>query len=56
MPHTNQDPPPWEFDLHRLVIRLDLVIQSDITVMDDTVARILRLLEKSYGGDEIEDI
>jgi serine/threonine-protein kinase RsbW len=56
MPDENQVPPRCEFDAEKLVIQLDALIPSDIKVIDRTVEKIIRLIEKSRCWDETESI
>jgi serine/threonine-protein kinase RsbW len=50
----NQSPPRCEFDVDKLVIQLDALVRSDIGLIDSTVSRIARLIEKSRCWDDAE--
>ncbi len=49
-------PPPCEFELDKLVIKLDEVVSSDITIIDDVVAKIISLIEGRRCWEDVENI
>lgn len=49
-------PPPCEFELDKLVIRLDEVVPSDAKIIDDVVAKIVRLIESKRCWDDLDNI
>jgi serine/threonine-protein kinase RsbW len=51
-----QVPPRCEFELDRLVIKLDEVVPSDISVVDNVVAKIVSLIEGRHCWDDVGDL
>jgi len=51
-----QVPPPCEFELDKLVIKLDEVVPSDISVVDNVVEKIVGLIEGRHCWDEVGDL
>lgn len=49
-------PPRCEFDLDKLVISVDEVVASDVNCIDDTVAKIIGVIEKTGCWDDLENI
>ena len=56
MPDSNQIPTRCEFEADKLVIQLDALIPSEIKVIDRTVAKICRLIERSGCWDDSEAV
>jgi serine/threonine-protein kinase RsbW len=56
MPDSNETPSRCEFDAEKLVIQLDALIPSDIRVINRTVEKIIRLVEKSRCWDDTDSI
>jgi serine/threonine-protein kinase RsbW len=53
---ASQSPPSCEFDLDKLIIQVDALVPSDIKIIDRTVDRIVRLIEKCQCWDETDGI
>jgi serine/threonine-protein kinase RsbW len=53
---SKQVPPSCEFELEKLIIKLDEVIPSDIQVVDETVEKIVRLIEGRLCWEDVENI
>ena len=51
-----QVPPRCEFDLDKLVVKMDAVIPSDIGVIEDSVSRIMDVILKTSCADGLEDV
>jgi serine/threonine-protein kinase RsbW len=49
-------PAPCEFDLDKLVIKLDEVVSSDLTAVDDAVAKIMSLIQGRWCRDSVENV
>jgi len=56
MSETKHQPLPCEFDINKLIIELDALVPSDITIIDKTAAKITRLIEKSRCWDETDTV
>lgn len=56
MTEANHQPLPCEFDIDKLIIELDALVPSDISIIDRTAAKIARLIEKSRCWDETETV
>lgn len=56
MANPMQVPQVCEFDLDKLVIKVDEVIPSDVNVIDDTVAKIMGVIRKAGCWDDLENI
>jgi len=51
-----QVPPRCEFDLDKLVVKLDVVIPSDVAVIEDAVSRIMDIIHQTNCADSLEDV
>ncbi len=52
MPEPMQVPPRCEFEMDKLVMKLDDVVRSDVGVIDGVIARIMRRVEEAqYWAD-----
>jgi len=49
-------PLPCEFELDKLVIKLDEVVSSDVTIIDDVVAKIVSLFEGRHCWEDVENV
>jgi len=49
-------PPRCEFEVDKLLFKLDTVIPSNIAVIDATVAKIVKLIRNWYSQEEIDNI
>lgn len=49
-------PPRCEFELDKLVLKLDEVVSSDVSVIDSTVAKIMGLIERADCWDDLDNI
>ncbi len=56
MPEIGQQPDRCEFEIDKLVIKLDALVPSDIRSIDSTVSKIARLIEKSGCWDDTESV
>jgi serine/threonine-protein kinase RsbW len=56
MSDPEQIPPSCEFDLDKLMIKLDEVIPSDIRIVDEAVEKIMRLIEGRHCWEDVENI
>lgn len=56
MSGSKQVPPRCEFELDKLVLKLDEVVSSDTRVIDDVVAKITGLIEKTGCWNDLENI
>jgi hypothetical protein len=56
MSEQDQAPLRCEFDSDKLVIKLDEVVLSDVTVIDGTVAKIMGLIKQSDGCEDAQKI
>jgi serine/threonine-protein kinase RsbW len=56
MAEPQEIPERCEFDMDKLVIRLDEVLESDVGVIDGAVGKIMALLEQSHCWDDRENI
>ncbi len=56
MSEQDQAPPRCEFDTDKLVIKLDEVVLSDVTVIDGTVGKITGLIKQSRCCDDTRSI
>lgn len=56
MSEAMQVPPPCEFELDKLVIQLDEVVSSDLTIVDGVVARIVKLIADKQCLEGIENV
>jgi len=52
----SKHPPRCEFEIDKLIIQLDVLVPSDTKVIDATVSKIVRLIEKSHCWDDAEAI
>jgi serine/threonine-protein kinase RsbW len=51
-----ETPPACEFELEKLVIKLDEVVESDIRIIDEVVAKIVKLVEARHCWEDVENI
>jgi serine/threonine-protein kinase RsbW len=56
MPDPMQVPPPCEFELDKLVVKLDEAVSSDITIIDGVVTKIVNLLEDRHCWEDLENV
>jgi serine/threonine-protein kinase RsbW len=56
MSDLKQVPPSCEFELDKLIIKLDEVIPSDVRIVDDAVEKIMRLIEGRHCWEDVEHI
>jgi serine/threonine-protein kinase RsbW len=56
MSDSKQVPPSCEFELDKLIIKLDEVIPSDIRIVDDAVEKIIRLIDGRHCWEDVENI
>lgn len=56
MSEPDQTPPRCEFELNKLVMKLDEVVSSDVGIIDETVAKIMGVIERTGCWDDIENI
>jgi serine/threonine-protein kinase RsbW len=56
MSDPKQVPPSCEFELDKLIIKLDEVIPSDIRIVDETVEKILGLIEGRHCWEDVANI
>jgi hypothetical protein len=56
MAEPREIPLPCEFEMEKLVIMLDEVLASDVTVIDGAVAKMMALIEQSGCWDDSENI
>lgn len=56
MSEPTQIPPRCEFELDKLVLKLDEVVSSDTCVIDDVVGKITGLIEKTGCWNDLENI
>src|SRR6266705_436732 len=56
MSGQDQAPPHCEFDTDKLVIKLDEVVLSNVTVIDGIVAKITGLIKQSRCCDDTQSI
>ncbi len=56
MSDSKQVPPSCEFELDKLIIKFDEVIASDIRIVDETVDKIMRLIEGRHCWEDLENI
>ena len=56
MPEPDQTPPHCEFEMDKLVIKLDEVIPSVVSMIDGTVAKITGMIRQSPCWDDTENI
>ena len=54
MPESRQVPPPCEFPLERLLLKLDGLVRSDVKVVDEVVDTLRRLLQTAGCGEDLE--
>jgi anti-sigma regulatory factor (Ser/Thr protein kinase) len=51
-----QVPPRCEFDLDKLVVKLDVVIPSNVAVIEDAVFKIMDIIHQTNCADSLEDV
>jgi serine/threonine-protein kinase RsbW len=51
-----QAPPGCGFDAEDLVSKLDEIVQSDVSLIDATVAKVVDLIRQSHGCSDLERI
>jgi anti-sigma regulatory factor (Ser/Thr protein kinase) len=56
MSDSKQIPPACEFETDKLLIKLDEVLSSDVTIVDEVVAKIVRLTEGRQCREDIENV
>ncbi len=56
MAESKRVPPRCEFELDKLVLQMDQVISSDVSVIDDVVAKITGLIERKGCADDLENV
>jgi serine/threonine-protein kinase RsbW len=57
MAELTQIPPRCEFEIEKLVLKLDEVVSSDVSVIDGVVAKITGLIEqRGCAGENLDDI
>ena len=48
--------PPGEFEPHKLTLKVDEVVRSDVGTIDSEVCRIMALIKQAARWDDLEDI
>lgn len=57
MSEPTQIPPRCEFEMEKLVLKLDEVVASDVSVIDGVVAKITGLIEqRGCAGEDLDNI
>jgi serine/threonine-protein kinase RsbW len=56
MPEITHIPPRCDFELDKIVIKLDEVVPSDVNVVDATVAKIMGMIQKTGSWEDLENI
>ncbi len=57
MSEPTQIPPPCEFEMEKLVLKLDEVVSSDVSVIDGVVAKITGLIElRGCAAEDLDKI
>ncbi len=56
MSEPKRVPPRCEFELEKLILKLDEVFSSEVGVIDDAVAKITRLIEQTGCREGLENI
>jgi serine/threonine-protein kinase RsbW len=56
MSNSMQVPASCEFETDKLLIKLDEVVSSDVTIVDSVVARIVGLIEGRRSQEDIENV
>lgn len=56
MAEPNIVPSRCEFELDRLIIKIDELVSSDLSIIDDTVAKIMGVIEKAGCWNDIDNI
>lgn len=56
MVEPKQVPPRCEFEMDKLVLKLDEVVRSDVHVIDSAIVRILRLVEEAQCWADTDSI
>ncbi len=56
MPEPNEIPPRCEFEMDKLVIKLDETIPSVVSMIDTVIGKIMGLIEQSHCWDDAESL
>lgn len=56
MAELHEIPQPCEFDMDKLVIKLDEVVASEVGVIDGVISKIMALIEQSHCWDDAESL
>ncbi len=56
MPEIYETPPRCEFDMDKLVIKLDDTIPSVVSMIDTVIGKIMGLIEQSHCWDDAESL
>jgi serine/threonine-protein kinase RsbW len=56
MSHSKQIPPACEFEADSLLIKLDEVLSSDVTIVDEVVAKIVGVIQGRQCWEDIDNV